>query len=211
MSSLLGLVLLLSTTLNNPNLAELNQLSEKADSKYIANTENTVILKVPYTHQIDDLPENKKDEIGTTACGPATIQMILNYFEDNYTLYQVIEKLPASVYVRGSMFYNLYDGPKQFGYDITKVKNNPENIFQTLKKGQPIILNIQNYDAITGHAVVIVGITEFDGQTAKSLIVHDPYVSAYRNFEYINNWQLNQPEGYTNYIGILEPFTFSRN
>lgn len=230
MAPLIGLLLILSTNINNPKSAQniteapkieviernyniyappINTSEDNKNSRFLINTEKTVVLSVPYTHQIDDLPENKEEEIGTTACGPSAIQMILQYFGENYTLYEVIEKLPTSVYVRGKMFYNLYDGPKQFGYEVTKIKSTPESFFQTLKKGQPIILNIQNYDGITGHAIVIVGIQAFDGKNAKSLIVHDPYVEGYRSFDYITDTQLQQPEGYINYFGNLEPFVIN--
>ena len=40
----------------------------------------------------------------------------------------------------------------------------------------------------------------FNGETAESLIVHDVFVGPYREFKFITNDSLRQPEGQVNYI-----------
>lgn len=164
------------------------------------------MLEVPFVHQIDALPEDQKANIRGTACGPAAITMALKYLGYEIDLMGVIEKLPTTVYVKGARFYNLYAGPELFGKEVHRFKNSPAAIFEALSAGNPVILNIQNYDGITGHAVVVVGMKGFDGEKADTLIIHDPFVGAYREFEYIDNWNLRQPEGYVTPIGILDPF-----
>ena len=78
--------------------------------------------------------------------------------------------------------------------------------YDTLKKGYPIILNVQNYNGIIGHALLVTGIREFDGENAKSLIIHDPYVGPNKEFTFEGTFRLKQPKGYINYIGTLKPF-----
>lgn len=201
MNTTLGLLLLAVTSINTPN-----SLPSASNSRSLENTTENVVLSVPFVHQIDDLPEDKKDEIETTACGPASLTMIFKYLDLDISLYEVIEKLPSNVYVRGRMFYQLDKGPAEFDLRSISFKNSTQEIYNRLKNEQPIVLNIQNYDGITGHAVVVVGIKGFDGVKAKSLIVHDPWVGPYREFEYINENTLKQPEGYYLPIGILDPF-----
>jgi len=166
----------------------------------------SILLDVPFIHQIDNLPDELKPIIKTTACGPSALAMVLNYYGNSYSLEEIISRLPESVYIKGDRYYDLMDGPKLFGYTSIKTGNSPKDIFETLSDGHPIILNIQNYDGITGHALVVTGVKEFDGEHAKSLIAHDPYRNSNREFEYINDNQLRQPEGYINYIGHNPPF-----
>src|SRR3989338_596782 len=175
-------------------------------SGFILKSDKTVLLNVPYIHQIEDLTEETKSAIRNTACGPASVTMALKHLNDNKTLNEVIEKLQNTVYVKGDRFYNLYDASNYFNKSTNKFKNSYENIYTVLNKGHPVILNIQNYDDITGHALVIVGITNYENGKAKSLIAHDPYRGPYREFVYIDENTLLQPEGNTNYIGILDPF-----
>lgn len=176
------------------------------DPTFLYKDERSVLLNVPYVNQIEDLPEAKKKEIGTTACGPASINMLLKYYGKNINLYDVIEKLPSDVYEKGKRFYNLPKAPDYFNFKSASFENSYKNIFAHLTRGEPIILNVQNYDGITGHAVVVVGMKNYNGIKADALIVHDPYRSSYREFNYINEQTLEQPEGYTLSIGILKPF-----
>lgn len=201
MNTALGLLLLAATTLNTTQSGTL-----KPASRFLENTTENVVLSVPYVHQVNDLPEDKKAEIGSTACGPASLAMVFKYMHLDAQLYEVIEKLPSSVYLRGARFYRLNEGPKI--YDLTGVsfKNSPKEIFAKLNEQKPVIINVQNYDGITGHALVVVGMKGFDGENAKSLIVHDPWVGPYREFEYVNANTLKQPEGYWLSIGTLDPF-----
>lgn len=169
-------------------------------------TPQSVVLEVPFVNQIDDLPQDKKKEIRNTACGPAAITMALNYMDYNIKLWDVIDKLPTTVYIKGKMFYDLPAASKEFDKVSIAITSDYKTIYETLKLKKPIIMNIQNYDNITGHAVVVVGMKNFNGTTAESLIVHDPYRGPYREFSYYNETTLIQPEGNLNYIGILKPF-----
>lgn len=169
-------------------------------------TPQSVVLEVPFVDQIENLPSEKKKEIRNTACGPAAITMVLNYMKYDISLWDVIDKLPTTVYVKGKMFYNLPAASTEFDKVSVSITNDYKTIYETLKDKKPIIMNIQNYDNITGHAVVIVGIKNFNGTTADSLIVHDPYRGPYREFKYYNETTLIQPEGNMNYIGTLKPF-----
>ncbi len=176
------------------------------DSTFSYKDKNTIILNVPYINQITDLPEDKKSEIGTTACGPAALTMVLNFHGYHLSLYDVIDKLPETVYLKGKRFYDLPKGPEYFEAKSDSFENTYKSIFNHLSDGEPIIINVQNYDGITGHAMVVVGMINYDGKRAESLVIHDPYVGAYREFKYINEQILQQPEGYTLPIGTLRPF-----
>ena len=212
MSAALGLLLfaITSITTGKPAYATLPHFTSIPEqipqTRFIINSDTEVLLDVPFVHQIEDLPEERKAGIRATACGPSSLAMVFNYLETEVTLWEVIEKLPTSVYVRGSMFYNLYAGADYFNHHSVRFKNSPQEIFDHLKNERPVIMNIQNYDGITGHAVVVVGMKGFDGEKAEALIAHDPYVEAYREFEYIDDWNLLQPEGFINRIGNLDPF-----
>lgn len=184
-----------------------NAISTNPDGNmYLANTPETVVLNVPFVHQVNDLTEEDKPVMLSSACGPASITMALNYLGDKHTLSEVIDLLPTEVYVKGKMFYNLTLAPKFFNREAVAFPNSYTNIFTSLKQGNPVILNIQNYNGFVGHAVVVVGIKNYDGHKADSLVVHDPFVGPYREFNYIDEKTLKQPEGYYNYIGILQPF-----
>jgi hypothetical protein len=165
-----------------------------------------IVLDVPYVNQKDDLVGTADEWAGGSACGPASITMVLNYLGKSFDLQTVANALPTNVYVKGRMFYNLADGPKYFGFTSQDIEIDTIEIHEILSKGYPIIMNIQNYDGITGHAVVVVGIKGFNGITAEALIVHDPFRAPYRLFKYINEQTLQQPEGYITPIGILKPF-----
>ncbi|RJR27369.1 hypothetical protein C4561_02340 [candidate division WWE3 bacterium] len=195
-----------STIYNSASISHEEKAVTSQPLHYLVNTDTNILLNVPYVHQVDDLPEDKKPQIMASACGPTAINMILKYIGEDIDLYSVIERLPDSVYIKGKMFYNLYEGPGYFGKETKRISKDPQAIYQALKDRNPIILNIQNYNGMIGHAVVIVGIRNFDGKTAESLIVHDPYVGPYREFKYINETTIKQPEGFNNYIGILDPF-----
>jgi ABC-type bacteriocin/lantibiotic exporter with double-glycine peptidase domain len=196
-----GLLLLAATTLTSANY-----LSAEQPNKFLENTTENVVLNVPFVHQIKDLPEDKKSEIVGSACGPAALTMVFKYLGERTTLYDVISKLPTDVYIKGRMFYNLPEGAKYFGHISTSFKNTPKNIYDQLKEQKPIIMNVQNYNGITGHAIVVVGIKEYNGESATSLVVHDPWTEAYKEYAYINQNTLKQPEGYILTIGSLDPF-----
>lgn len=169
-----------------------------------------IVLDVPFLNQKDALVGTPDEWAGGSACGPTAITMALNYEGENYSLYEVVNALPTSVYVKGKMFYKLSDGPKQFGYVSTEIEISTKEIHRVLSEGKPVLLNVQNYDGITGHELVVVGMVGFNGETAKSLIVHDPFTTAYRTFDYINEKTLRQPEGYVLPIGIIKPFYITK-
>jgi hypothetical protein len=187
-------------------LASLNPAPAEEVFGIEVKNEHTVQLNVPYTHQIHNIDPENFSSIGVTACGPTTLTMALNYVGVDIDLENVIARLPNSVYVKRVGFYRLSEGPKYFDKKSVQVEQTPTGIYEALAGGNPVILNIQNYDGAIGHAVVVTGIKGFNGQTADSLIVHDPFVGPYREFEYINNDLLRQPEGHINYIGTLQPF-----
>jgi hypothetical protein len=195
------LTFLIMSAKNTP----LENITASGQIFFLKNDEN-VVLNVPFVHQVEDLSEEEKPLVRTTACGPASIAMLLQFHGKEVELEEVISKLPTSVYIKGQRFYNLYKGPEYFSFTSTKIEREPESIFNALQKGEPVILNVQNYDGITGHALVIVGMLGYDGEKAESLIVHDPFVGPYREFPYNTNEVLEQPEGYMNYFGNLEPF-----
>ncbi len=206
-SNILNLIAFLVISLSKPGLTPQADLLLPSDSQIIVQTTQDILLNVPFTHQINDLPETEKSYIRGTACGPAALTMILDYLGEDYTLSQVISKLPTSVYVKGDRFYNLYEGASYFAKETQKIKNTPTAIYETLVRGNPVILNVQNYDGITGHALVIVGMLGYNGDTAQALVIHDPFRGPYRIFNYASSTTtLKQPEGWDNYIGILEPF-----
>jgi len=173
---------------------------------YHVRNESDILLDVPYVNQKDDLIGTENEWAGGSACGPASLTMVFNYFDRNYQLENVVNELPTTVYVKGRMFYDLPSGPSYFGFTSHDVEVNTIEIYKALDAGHPLIMNIQNYDGITGHAVVVVGIRGFDGTNAKSLVVHDPFRAPYRVFDYVNENTLLQPEGYMLPIGILKPF-----
>ena len=165
-------------------------------------------LDVPYIHQYKDLPENRKVQIRYSACGPTSLAMAFQFAGVNTSLIEVIDKVPSSVYVKGSMFYNLYDGTKIYGYNAEKIGKTPQDFYNALKDGHPVIINIQNYNGVVGHAMVVTGIKGFNAETntAESLIAHDPSTGPNEVFEFIGKNQLKQPSGQINSIGILDPF-----
>lgn len=175
-------------------------------SQFLLLDERNVLLNVPFVHQYDDLPDDRKAEIMKSACGPAALTMSFKYFGIETDLIQVIDKLPTSVYVRGAMFYDLPAGSKIYNFNSFTIDPNAKAFYETLKNGYPIILNVQNYNGIIGHALVITGIRDFDGENARALIIHDPYVGPNREFTFETSRTLRQPEGYINYIGTLKPF-----
>lgn len=216
---------------SNSSLTENNTLSTidtfesqlvYKNSEPVENEENSifmfkngshVLLNVPYTNQKEDLKDTPDGWAGGSACGPSAITMALNFNNEDISLYDVVNSLPSTVYVKGGMFYDLTSGPEYFGYTANEIDINTEQIFNTLSEGYPILLNIQNYDGITGHEVVVVGIKSYDAdtKTAKSLIVHDPFKSPYREFKYVNETTLQQPEGWYLPIGIIDPFYITKS
>lgn len=183
----------------------LAQSLEKTN-KFIQKTESEILLDVPYVNQIEGLKGTSDAWAGGSACGPASLNMVMNDKGKTYDLQTIVNRLPASVYIKGKMFYNLTAGPGFFGFKSTEIEINTKEIYETLADGNPIVMNIQNYDGITGHAVVVVGIKGFDGTTAKSLIAHDPFKAPYQVFEYINETTLRQESGWITPIGTIKPF-----
>jgi len=175
-------------------------------SPFAVKTDETIQLIVPFTHQYDDLDDTDKGVVNYSACGPAVLTMAVKFLGANVSLSDVISKLPNTVYVKGDRFYKLTDGPGYLSREAVEIENSPKQIYNVLAGGFPVVLNIQNYDGIVGHAVLVVGIKGFNGETAESLIVHDPFVGPYREFKYYNASTLMQPEGYYNPIGTLKPF-----
>lgn len=177
---------------------------------YTISNSQDIVLDVPYVNQKEDLMNTSDAWAGGSACGPAAITMALQYENEIYSLYDVVNALPTNVYVKGRMFYNLSAGPRQFGYVANEINIDTKEIHDVLQMGKPVLMNVQNYDGITGHEIVVVGMLGFDGETAKSLIVHDPFTHGYREYEYINEHTLRQPEGYILPIGIIKPFYISK-
>lgn len=167
--------------------------------------DSSVQLVVPFVHQQNDL-NDQNSYIGYTTCGPASLTMALKYAGMSVGINEVLERIPYYVYIKGDQFYNLPEGAKYFGKSYKTIDISPKEFYETLKAGNPIILNIQNYDGILGHAVVVTGIRGFDGENAESLIVHDPFVGPYQTFKFKDQKTLIQPSGIINPIGHLKPF-----
>jgi hypothetical protein len=165
-----------------------------------------VQLEVPFVHQYDDLPDSAKPIIVKSACGPAALTMSFQSIGVETDLMTVINKLPTSVYIKGVQFYDLPSGAKVYDKKSQVLEPTPAAIYQALRAGHPVIMNVQNYNGILGHALVVTGIRGFDGEKAASLIIHDPYVGPNREFFYQSSKTLRQPEGFTNYIGHVKPF-----
>ncbi len=199
LKALVLLPMLISMTTQNPRIGV-------ANPRFIERTSSDILLKVPFVHQVDDLPEDLKTLIKTSACGPAAVTMLLNFYHQNISLEEVISSLPTEVYVKGVGFFDLPKADREFGMKSVNIKPTIKSIYQTLWDGHPIILNVQNYDGITGHAVVVTGVKEYNGETAEALIVHDPYTQENVEFKILDEKTLLQPEGYTLYIGIIDPF-----
>lgn len=202
----LAIVSLLSFLITSTTPSQLVGRAIAENPNFIIKEEKNVILDAPFIHQVDNLPKDQRALIRGTACGPSAITMVLKHLGSDIELMDVINKLPNSVYVKGDRFYNLTKAAEIFSKKAVSFENSPENIYNVLNSGHPVILNVQNYDGITGHAVVVVGIMGYEDNSAVSLIVHDPFVGAYRKFDYINNHTLRQPEGYVLPIGIMQPF-----
>ncbi len=175
-------------------------------SNFFVKTESEIVLNVHFVHQKEDLVGTEDEWAGGSACGPASLTMVLNDQGKTYDLQTVINAIPTSVYIKGEMFYDLASGPSYFGFNSYEIDINTTQIYETLEKGYPVVLNIQNYDGITGHALVVVGIKGYNGKTAQSLVAHDPFRAPYRVFDYINETTLKQPEGWILPIGIIKPF-----
>ncbi len=192
-----------------PNAPELI-LAERVENagQFKVNETDHLELNVPYVHQYYDLPEARQGEIMWSACGPTALTMSFQYHGVDTDLITVIDKLPSSVYVKGVMFYDLYSGAKIYNFEAVKIERNASAIYQTLTEGYPVIINVQNYMGWVGHGMVVTGIKGYNAETgtADSLIIHDPTGGESREFKFLSATTLQQPEGYTNYIGILEPF-----
>lgn len=197
------LPILIASSTTNPD-------TEVYYSVFPHNKGDNIQLVVPFNHQVDDLNEEYTNSAGGTACGPTTLTMLFRYNELNIDVNTVIRELPTNIYVKGVGFYDLKAGAEIFNMQATEIEDTPTAIFEALSKGNPVILNIQNYDASYGHAVVVTGIRGYDGENAKALIIHDPFQGPYRRFEYITEKTLQQPEGPTNYIGHKKPFYITR-
>jgi hypothetical protein len=206
LTTLTLLPFLISSVTFSPNGSVLMSLKAADSIQFLVKTNSDIVLNVPFVHQTEGLTSSQQEEIGGTACGPAAIAMVLNFLGDDVVLVDVINRLPPTVYIKGDRFYDLYAAAQYFSRETVRFENSVNAMYEALSSGHPVVLNIQNYDGITGHAVVVVGIRGFDGKGAKSLIVHDPFVEGYREFEYVDEGTLQQPEGYLNPIGILAPF-----
>lgn len=193
------LPILIASTTNNPSTEVINQ-------GFTIKNESSIQIMVPFNHQVDDLDEANKLAVGGTACGPTTLTMVLRHRGVETNVNEVLDKLPTAVYVKHVGFYELYKGSEYFDKASVQINQNPTAIYEALNQGNPVILNIQNYDGLYGHAVVVTGIRGYTGTSAKSLIVHDPFKGPYREFKYINNDTLQQPEGFYNPIGHKKPF-----
>lgn len=197
------LPLLIATTVNNP-------IPEGLETGFTVKNEENVQIIVPYNHQIEDLNEKNAYLAGGTACGPTTITMLLRHNGMETNVNEVIEILPTNVYIKGVGFYALEKGANLFNMRSVEVGYTPTDIYNALYEGNPVIMNIQNYDGLYGHAIVVTGIRGYNGDTAESLVVHDPFDGPYKRFEYVNSRTLKQPSGYYNPIGHKKPFYITR-
>lgn len=159
-----------------------------------------IVLNVPYFNQVTNLTPRNKTIVENTACGPTAAAIMLQNEGMDISVNDVLAIVPNYVYQPKVGFYQIDKFAPFFNKEAVKIEFSHKNIYDTLNKGKVVFLNVQNYEGSYGHAMVIVGMKGFDGQKAESLIIHDVWVGPYREFKFIGNSTLEQPEGYSNYI-----------
>jgi hypothetical protein len=159
-----------------------------------------ILLKVPFFHQYNDLNAEMKNYAEKTACGPTAASIMLQADGVKVDPNDLLAILPTSIYQPKVGFYRMQDFAPYFNKEAVMMEYSHKNIFDALNNGKPVFINIKNYDSGYGHAMVIVGMGGYDGEKAESLIVHDVFVGPYREFKFLSNDTLRQPEGQTNYI-----------
>lgn len=159
-----------------------------------------ILLKVPFFHQYNDLTEENKAYALKTACGPTAASILLQAEGVKVDPNDLLAILPTSIYQPKVGFYRMQDFAPYFNKEAVMMEFSHKNIYDVLNTGKPVFINIKNYDSGYGHAMIIVGMNGFDGQKAESLIAHDVFVGPYREFKFLSNDTLLQPEGQTNYI-----------
>jgi len=159
-----------------------------------------ILVKTPFFHQYNDLTESNKDYAQKTACGPTAVAIMLQNEGVKVDPNDLLAILPTSIYQPRVGFYKMQEFAPYFEKEVQMVEFSHKKIYEVLDKGKTLFLNIKNYDSGYGHAMVIVGMKGFDGEKAESLIAHDVFVGPYREFKFLSNTTLRQPEGQTNYI-----------
>ena len=165
-----------------------------------------ILLRVPFFHQYNDLTEENKEYALKTACGPTAAAIMLQADGVKVDPNDLLAILPKSIYQPKVGFYSMQDFAPLFNKEAVMMEFSHKNIYDALNMGKPVFINIKNYDSGYGHAMVIVGMNGFDGQKADSLIVHDVFVGPYREFKFLSDTTLLQPEGQTNYINTAMMF-----
>src|SRR3989338_6868218 len=94
-------------------------------SIFIVSNDKRVQLNVPYFSQLNDISDEVKEKVGSTACGPAVVAMALKYIKMDINVDDVIFKLPNSVYVKGKGFNDLPSASKYFDKEGIKIEQNP--------------------------------------------------------------------------------------
>lgn len=159
-----------------------------------------ILVKTPFFHQYNDLSESNKEYAQKTACGPTAVAIMLQNEGVKVDPNDLLAILPTSIYQPKVGFYKMQEFAPYFEKEVQMVEFSHKNIYDALNKGKTLFINIKNYDSGYGHAMVIVGMKGFDGKKAESLIAHDVYVGPYREFKFLSDKTLRQPEGQTNYI-----------
>lgn len=159
-----------------------------------------ILVKTPFFHQYNDLSESNKEYAQKTACGPTAVAIMLQNEGVKVDPNDLLAILPTSIYQPRVGFYKMQDFAAYFEKEVQMVEFSHKNIYDALDRGKTLFINIKNYDSGYGHAMVIVGMKGFDGEKAESLIAHDVFVGPYREFKFLSNTTLRQPEGQTNYI-----------
>ena len=159
-----------------------------------------ILLKVPFFQQFNDLTEENKNYAQKTACGPTAAAIMLQADGIKVDPNDLLAVLPNSIYQPRVGFYRMQDFAPLFNKEAVMLEFSHKNIYDALNMGKPVFLNVKNYDSGYGHAMVIVGMNGFDGEKADSLIIHDVWIGPYREFKFLTNDTLLQPEGQTNYI-----------
>jgi hypothetical protein len=159
-----------------------------------------ILVKTPFFHQYNDLSESNKEYAQKTACGPTAVAIMLQNEGIKVDPNDLLAILPTSIYQPRVGFYKMQDFAAYFEKEVQMVEFSHKNIYEALDRGKTLFINIKNYDSGYGHAMVIVGMKGLDGEKAESLIAHDVFVGPYREFKFLSNTTLRQPEGQTNYI-----------
>jgi len=152
-----------------------------------------ILIKAPYFNQITDLSDKNLEYAGGTACGPTSLAIMLKYSGLDVDPNDVLKMVPLEVYIPKLGFVDIKAGASYFNREAVDIEFSHKNIYKTLDQGHPVFINIFNYDSGYKHGAVIVGLKNFDGEKAESLVIHDVWTKGYQEFKFHTNDTLVEP------------------